>query len=86
MTAHDWSRVLEWCAGMGYATLFAWAFAWLGMRDAIYRLHRRWFAIERSAYETLMFVLIGAFKLALMVFFLFPLIALHVSGVQDAAP
>ena len=86
MTAGQWAGVLAWCAGIGYAVLLAWVFAWRGMADAIYRLHSRWFRVERGTYETVVFALVGAFKLALFVLFVLPLIALYASGAVAASP
>ncbi|GAB1595563.1 DUF6868 family protein [Lysobacter claricitrinus] len=80
MTPHQLADVLAWCAGMGYAILLVWAFAWLAIPGAIYRLHSHWFRLERSTYDALMFVMIGLFKLALLVLFVFPLIALYATG------
>ncbi|WP_162823762.1 DUF6868 family protein [Lysobacter sp. TY2-98] len=86
MTPQQWAHVLAWCAGLGYAVLLAWASAWLGMRDAVYRLHSRWFRLDRATYEALMFVMIGLFKLALMMLFLLPLIALYATGLARGSP
>lgn len=86
MTAQQIASVLAWCTGVGYATLVVWAVAWLGLRDAIYRLHGHWFRVERATYDAIVFAMIGAFKLALLVLFVFPLIALYGSGVVGTSP
>ncbi|MGY3264340.1 DUF6868 family protein [Lysobacter sp. HA35] len=84
MTPHQLASVLTWSAVAGYAVLFVWALAWIAMRERVYRLHSHWFRVERPTYEVLMFVLIGVFKLALLVFFVFPLIGLYASGLAGS--
>ncbi len=69
-------QFLFWCLLINYAILLLWFGIWLFGRDAIYRLHSRWFNIPRERFDTLFYCLMGAYKLGVLLFNLTPLLAL----------
>ena len=64
----------------GYAVLLAWFAAWMLAPDRIHALHARWFRIERPAYDALVFVLLGLFKILVFLLFLVPWLAIAWTG------
>ncbi len=69
---------LGWSALFGYALLLAWFAVIVFARERIYALHRRWFALEARQFDAIHYALMGAFKLATLLLFALPWLALHV--------
>ncbi len=69
-----------WCTFLNYLFLggFFLGFALAG--DKIYQLHRKWFALDRDSFDTIMYVLMGVYKVLIAVFCLVPWIALLITG------
>jgi hypothetical protein len=66
----------------GIALLTVWFFCFVLAGDCIYRLHSRWFAIPRQAFDTLHYALMAATKISLILFFLLPWIAIRLVSKQ----
>ena len=66
------------CFLLAMALITLWFLLHLGAGDAIYALHRRWFAIEREAYELVTYAGLGLFKLCAIFFFLLPYVGLKI--------
>ena len=65
-----------WCSILNGGLLLFWT-AWIGMApDLVYRLQYRWFPIERSSYDKLMYAFLGLFKIFFLVFNLVPYLSL----------
>jgi hypothetical protein len=73
------TSVLGYVAAINYAVLIIWFIAFLSARSFIYSLHSRWFKISESDFDTLHYGLIGAYKLAILLFFLSPYLVLKLS-------
>ena len=76
-------RLLEfllWGAAINYAVLLLWAGMFLLAHDWTFRLHSRWFALSREAFDLLNYGGIGLYKLGNILFFLVPALALVLSG------
>lgn len=71
---------LLWCALLNYAVLLLAFIAWVGWGDALYRLHARWFRLERAQCDAALYMMLGLYKLAIWLLFLVPWIALRVVG------
>ncbi len=61
----------------GILLLTVWFLYFALAGDCIYQLHSRWFAIPRQAFDALHYALMAATKLALILFFLLPWIAIR---------
>ena len=71
---------LLWCALLNYGVLLLAFIAWAGWGDALYRLHARWFRLERTQCDAALYLMLGLYKLAIWMLFLIPWIALRVVG------
>jgi hypothetical protein len=60
--------------------LSVWFLAFLGARDALYRLHARWFRLSPEQFDALHYAGMAGYKLCIFLFHLMPCIALHVVG------
>ncbi len=61
----------------GILLLSVWFLCFALAGDWIYQLHSRWFAIPRPAFDTLHYALMAVTKIALLLFFLLPWIAIR---------
>ena len=68
---------LLWCALVNYGVLLLGFIAWAGWGNALYRLHARWFHLERAQCDSAIYLMLGLYKLAIWLLFLGPWIALH---------
>jgi hypothetical protein len=66
----------------GIVLLSAWFLCFAFAGDCIYRLHSRWFSIPRPAFDTLHYALMGLTKIALILFFLLPWIAIRLVSMK----
>jgi hypothetical protein len=65
------------CAAINYAILLLWFGALLLAHDPILRLHQRWFRLSPEAFDALNYGAIAAYKLANVLFFLVPALAIY---------
>ena len=71
-------RVLLWSLVVNYAVLIVWFVAFAVGRDAIQRLHGRWFRLSDNTFDAIHYGGMAFYKLAIVLFNLGPLIALWV--------
>ena len=62
-----------------YAFLLIWFLAFVFAHDPMYRLHTRWFRISREQFDAIHYLGMAICKVLVLVFFLAPLLALHLS-------
>ena len=86
MTQPELQSFLLWGAGLNYALLIVFFFAWVWAGDAIYRLHSRWFDLDRRTVDALAYLMMGLFKLAIWMFFFVPWLVLCILHQQGSAP
>ena len=77
MTLVTLQSLLGWCALINFGVLMLWFVLYVLARDAMYRLHSRWFSLSRERYETFHLGSMAAYKLAIWMFNLAPYIALR---------
>lgn len=77
---------LLWCAGIHYAILIVTFLAWTWAGDALYRLHARWFDLDRRTCDAAIYLMLGFYKLATWLFFLVPWIVLCILRGQAGGP
>jgi fucose permease len=69
--------VLGWCALINIAILFIWWGAICCCGGWIYRMHQRPFRLTREQFDGIHYTLMGAYKLAILLFNVVPWIVLH---------
>ena len=73
-------RFLLWSLAFNYAVLLAWFLAFVTARDALRRLHGRWFALPDASFDALHYGGMAAYKIGILLFNLVPLLALYFVG------
>jgi hypothetical protein len=76
MTLAHLQSFLLWGAVPNYALLILVFLVWVMARDWLYRLHARWFAIDRAQSDAAMYLMLGLYKLATWMLFIVPWIVL----------
>jgi hypothetical protein len=66
--------------GIAYALLVVWFAVLLFAHDAMYRLHSRWFGLSRETFDAIQYAGIAAFKIAALLLFAIPWLALACVG------
>ncbi len=69
-------RFLLWSLAFNYAVLLAWFLAFVTARDALRRLHGRWFALLDASFDAIHYGGMAAYKIGILLFNLAPLAAL----------
>lgn len=72
---------LLWCSIIDYVLLLVWFLLFVGARDFIYRLHRKWFrSLSGEHFDALHYGAMALFKIGILLFNVVPLIALWITG------
>ena len=75
--SHDFiCRFLLTNLAVNYAILMIWFIAFVFARDFVRKLHGRWFRLSDEAFDTVHYAGMTAYKLAILIFNLAPLVAL----------
>ena len=69
-------RFLLWSLAFNYAVLLVWFLAFVTARDALRRLHGRWFALPDASFDAIHYGGMAAYKIGILLFNLAPLAAL----------
>jgi hypothetical protein len=80
MTIEILAKFFMWCTILN-AALLALSFSVVAFGlggDRVYRIHSRWFPMTRDAFNTVLYLLIGIYKIFLFVFNIVPWIALTI--------
>lgn len=78
MTIEELSAFLGWCTVLNFGLLLLWGLGMLGAGERIYRLHSKWFPMPRENFHTVMYALLGLFKMGWAFFNLVPYLALRI--------
>jgi hypothetical protein len=73
---------LLWSALLNYGVLLVVALLWIAWGQALYRLHARWFHLDRAQCDFAVYLMLGLYKLAIWLLFLVPWLALRLMGVR----
>ena len=73
-------RFLLWSLAFNYAVLLVWFLAFVTARDALRRLHGRWFALPDASFDAIHYGGMAAYKIGILLFNLVPLLALYFVG------
>ena len=68
---------LLWCFIINYGVLLLWFLMIAFAKDFIYNIHTKWFNISREKFDSINYMWIGFFKLAIFIFNLAPYIAIQ---------
>jgi hypothetical protein len=79
MTTTGITDFLLWCVGINYGFLLLWFGVFALAHDWMYRLHRRWFRLSVENFDTIHYAGMAAYKLAILLLNLVPLLALYLS-------
>ncbi|MCC5785505.1 MAG: hypothetical protein JJU33_02250 [Phycisphaerales bacterium] len=71
-------QALLWCVIINFGVLLLWFALYVGAGGWVRRLHGRWFKIPDDRFDALHYGLMGAYELAIILFFLVPYLALHI--------
>ncbi len=80
MTTATLANFLLWCAIVNYAILIIWFAAMIVARDAIYKLHSRWFNLTDERFDAFMYLGMAIYKILVLVLNVAPFIALKIIG------
>lgn len=78
MTICEIRNVLLWCVGLNYAVMIIWFGAFVFAHDRIYEMHKRWFNLSVTTFDTIHYTGLAVYKIGVLLFFLVPLIAILV--------
>ncbi len=76
MTLDILSRFFMWCTLLNAGMLLLMAVATGFAGDLVYRTHSRWFPMPRDAFNAALYVLVGIYKILVLLFNLVPWLAL----------
>jgi hypothetical protein len=86
ITVAQLQSLLLWGAVLNYVILLLAFAVWVFAGDALYRLHVRWFPIERAQCHGAIYLMLGLYKLSIWLLFVIPWIALYLVFGNGATP
>ncbi|MBX3409828.1 MAG: hypothetical protein KF859_08070 [Phycisphaeraceae bacterium] len=78
MTFDAFHTALLWCAVINYAVLLLWFAVFAFCRGWLAGFHGRWFALSPERFDAAHYVLMGVYKLGILLFFIVPYGVLHI--------
>ena len=78
ITAELMLRILGWSAVINLGLLLWWFFAFITMRDFIYRMHTRWFNLTPNQFDMIHYAGMAIFKFLVLFLNLIPYITLRI--------
>jgi hypothetical protein len=76
MTIQLFQTFIGWCAVINYGLLLFWAAIFILVHDRVYRLHSQWFDLTKERFDALHYLLMGVYKILVLVFFVIPYFAI----------
>ena len=80
MSSEELLRFLLYSAGINYLILLVWFGVFVFAHEWLYRMHTRWFALSREAFDALNYGGVAIYKIGILLFNLVPVIALCILG------
>jgi hypothetical protein len=80
MTVEIVRQMLGWAALLNLGLLFLWFGVFMVAHDWIYGVHSKWFTISADRYDSIHYMMMGFYELAIFVFLLGPYLALRIIG------
>ncbi len=73
------TRFFLWCTIVNGAVLIvSFAVFAIGGTEFVYQMHGKWFAVPRETFDAILYLLLGIYKIAILVFNLVPYVALRI--------
>ncbi len=72
--------VLGWSALLNFVVLLFWFVIFMFAENRLYRIFNSFFSLSQERFNTINFLLMGAFKMGIFLFLLAPYIALRILG------
>lgn len=76
MSAELVREILGWCVVVSYGVLLVWFLVFMLAHDWLHRLHGRWFQLPADQFDIVHYVMMGIYKIGILLFFLVPYLAL----------
>ena len=67
-----------WCFVINYSILAVWFLMIIFAKDVIYNLHSKWFFLSKEQFNSINYMWMGFYKLAIFLFNLAPYIAIQI--------
>ena len=81
MDTRKLTKFLLWCTIINGALLVvAFAVFAVGGTDVVYKTHGIWFALPPETFSAIVYMFLGTYKIAILVFNLIPYVALRIVG------
>jgi hypothetical protein len=80
MSMSQVQSLLLYSLAINYVFLLLWFAAFTCAHEALYKLHSRWFKLTTSTFDALHYGAMAAYKIAIILFNLTPLLALWLSS------
>ena len=80
MTVEIVRDVLAWCSVINVGILLFWWLWFTLAHDFMYRFHGKWFKLSVDRFDEIHYMLIGVFKLGIILFNIVPYFALRIVG------
>jgi len=75
------TRFFLWCTIINAALLiFSFAVFAIGGTDFVYQTHGKWFSVPQETFNAMLYMFLGMYKIAILVFNLVPYVALRIVG------
>ena len=78
MTFEIIRNIFAWCLVMNFGLLLLWLVMFLFAHDWIYKMHSKWYKITPDSFNAINYGGLGIYKMIVIVFNLFPYIAMHI--------
>lgn len=77
MSMEEWINLLAWSLLINYTILLVWVVVFIFFKDWIRSLHGRWFDIPAQQFDVIHYMLMGIYKLLILLFNLVPYLVLR---------
>ena len=78
MTLETIRNIFAWCLVMNYGLMLLWLVIFTFAHDWIYKMHSKWWKITPDAFNAINYGGLGIYKMIVIVFNLFPYLAMHI--------
>ncbi len=84
MNVSQIQHILLWCTLINYGILLVWFAAFSLGRDALWRLHGRWFRLAPDTFDALHYGGMAVYKIGILLFNLVPWLVLRCVGLPGS--
>ena len=73
-------NIFAWCLVMNFGLLLLWLVMFIFAHDWIYKMHSKWYKITPDSFNAIHYGGLGIYKMIVIIFNLFPYLAMHIVG------